>query len=665
MLKDFFSPDTYNKDRFDKDGKYLFNKCDANMQHQGASQDLELFKKTKIFNQATNIVKEYQGQYPIIYLNFKDCGNESVKDIKSSLRSAISKTFKQHDYLLKYKLINEIEKILYIDENFRKYYEQTDKILETSSANELLQCINSFQLTKYLSEDLLKFIGYYIGRNYYKNEDNEKLNLPIEDSISFLASQLKNYFEKEVYILVDEYDKPAHNLLINSIHNKLDNSKSDLEEIVKLVSKIVGSEAKGIDSNVKNIILTGILNTVDKEVSSTLNKLKHITLSNEELTGYFGFSDEEVEDQVLSEVFSIKHFKTERPDLYKKLFNELKEWYNGYNFSGQELFNPFALMRCIDNLTKEKDPEKIFAQHWSSTFSDNVINSIFTSELLTNEHHFKQDIVNTDAKIKLNIDKSKTLYELVKDNNNQKTIESMKMLLSTLMVRYGYFTEIKNSNTNNTYKVTSKELELKIKQGLKSYITNKYSININDFLPTFNKVFQDLNLTSNDHTKEKLESFSSQLKKKISDNYKTDNNKNGSIDKINEHLLHDIILCIIVSSDLTKSIRSDSKFGNDKRPDIVFEIENENLGIILELKYNKSTEIALNQIKSKKYEEGFITKKDEQELDQNENINHILGIGVNISDENENIEIELDFMQYDFNKNGWGTPSYCEQQDLE
>ena len=58
-------------------------------------------------------------------------------------------------------------------------------------------------------------------------------------------------------------------------------------------------------------------------------------------TEYFGFSKQELEEQILDLIFKNK-------EDYKKLYELLKYWYNGYNIgTSSGLFNAFSVMSCL------------------------------------------------------------------------------------------------------------------------------------------------------------------------------------------------------------------------------------------------------------------------------------------------------------------------------
>ena len=102
-------------------------------------------------------------------------------------------------------------------------------------------------------------------------------------------------------------------------------------------------------------VITGILRVAKESIFSDLNNLKVITtLQSHKLSQMFGFTGHEI-DTILSD-FSI-------PEQEKVI----REWYNGYSFGDQVVYNPWSVTNYIDNLPDPPGP------HWLNTSANTLV----------------------------------------------------------------------------------------------------------------------------------------------------------------------------------------------------------------------------------------------------------------------------------------------------
>ncbi len=137
---------------------------------------------------------------------------------------------------------------------------------------------------------------------------------------------IENTHEKygqKVVILVDEYDKPI-------LDNILDKEKArQARDLLKNVYSVI----KDSDACIKFVFITGVSKFSKLSLFSGLNNLKDITLSREyaEICGYT--------HRDLETVFS-EHLKGADLEM-------VRMWYNGYNYLGKRLYNPFDILLFI------------------------------------------------------------------------------------------------------------------------------------------------------------------------------------------------------------------------------------------------------------------------------------------------------------------------------
>jgi hypothetical protein len=160
-------------------------------------------------------------------------------------------------------------------------------------------------------------------------ENAQRLGLALEDAsipgqFSQLILKAESRFGQRVVVLVDEYDKPI-----------LDNlTKPDLALEMRDGLRDLYSVIKDQDAHIKFAMLTGVSKFSKVNIFSGLNNLKDITL-NSEYSDICGYTDADVDT-----VFA--------PELEGLDRDEIRHWYNGYNWRGEAVYNPFDLLLLFD-----------------------------------------------------------------------------------------------------------------------------------------------------------------------------------------------------------------------------------------------------------------------------------------------------------------------------
>lgn len=168
-----------------------------------------------------------------------------------------------------------------------------------------------------------------ILRTLEENQKRLELNCKHSDSVAgcFRELIIKSYekYNQKVVILVDEYDKP--------ILDNIDESKTAKEVRDGLVN--LYSVIKGSDEYLKFAFLTGVSKFTKTSLFSGLNNIEDISLSPN-FGDICGYTQNDVET-----IF--------KPHLESVDMQELKSWYNGYNFLKSDMYNPFDILKFIRN----------------------------------------------------------------------------------------------------------------------------------------------------------------------------------------------------------------------------------------------------------------------------------------------------------------------------
>ena len=171
-------------------------------------------------------------------------------------------------------------------------------------------------------EKELKATVIELGKNYNYRYNKE---YTISRNFSLLVKRCYENKKKKVVILIDEYDK----VILDNIGNK-----EEVEKIRDLLKNFYGV-LKGLDEYIRFVLVTGVSKFSKVSLFSGLNQLEDISLSKE-YGDICGYTQEELEN----------NFKEYLEGLDKE---EIKEWYNGYNFLGDRLYNPFDILLYLKN----------------------------------------------------------------------------------------------------------------------------------------------------------------------------------------------------------------------------------------------------------------------------------------------------------------------------
>ncbi len=144
-------------------------------------------------------------------------------------------------------------------------------------------------------------------------------------NLSYLIAQAHQASGQRVVVLVDEYDKP----ILDNITDQA--TATDMREGLKNLYSVL----KGADEHLKFVFITGVSKFSKVSLFSGLNNLEDITV-HPQYSALCGYTDADV-DTV---------FAPELPGLDRE---EIQRWYNGYNWLGTSVYNPFDLLLLFRN----------------------------------------------------------------------------------------------------------------------------------------------------------------------------------------------------------------------------------------------------------------------------------------------------------------------------
>lgn len=152
--------------------------------------------------------------------------------------------------------------------------------------------------------------------------------------------------EKQVAILVDEYDKPMiDNIDDLSMVNKNRQTLKDMYSVIK-----------GNDEHIAFFMLTGVSKFSQVSIFSDLNNLYDITV-DKEFAGMLGYTQQELNTSFAGRLAALA---AETQTSHLDLMARIKESYNGYSWDGVTfVYNPFSIL----NLLRKQS----FQDYWFAT----------------------------------------------------------------------------------------------------------------------------------------------------------------------------------------------------------------------------------------------------------------------------------------------------------
>lgn len=234
---------------------------------------------------------------------------------------------------------------------------------ELGSTLEKLICLKDYSNLNQIYKNKLDIYHTLVStKNYSKYFE-------LSDILKVVTQAYYEIYDKPVLLLIDEYDTP--------IASSYDNNS--YETLHSFFSGLYGTVLKGNGYLYKGI-LTGIQRVAKEGIFSGLNNLEVNTTLDKKYNKYFGFTEEETE--IILNYYGLD------------LNNSVKTMYDGYNFGGLEMYNPWSIINYCDK--KELKP------FWINTASNNILISLLSNESIRGD--FLNFLLNNKIETYINTD---------------------------------------------------------------------------------------------------------------------------------------------------------------------------------------------------------------------------------------------------------------------
>ena len=390
----------------------------------------------------------------------------------------------------------------------------------------------------------------------------EMTNDSLVYSIRELTELLEKHYGSKVIVLIDEYDVPLAKANENGYY----------DEMVFLIRNLFENALK-TNSSLKFAVLTGCLRIAKESIFTGLNNFKVYSITDKSFDETFGFTDAEVKEL-------LRYYGQE------KYYETVKEWYDGYRFGNVDVYCPWDVINfCSDHLA---DPGLEPKNYWANTSGNSVIS------------HFIDSVGKPQKLTRMELDQLVNGGIVQKEINFELTYKelysSIDNLWSTLFMT-GYLTQ-RGEPSGNRYNLVIPNRE--IRNIITNHILKMFKENVKDDGKTVSDLCDAL-LNQNPEKVELI--FTEYMKKTISirDTFAQKPTK--------ENFYHGLLLGILGFKE-NWSVMSNRESG-DGFGDILIRIEDEDVGIVIEVKYaddgnlQEECEKALQQIIDIRYTEAL------------------------------------------------------------
>ena len=271
---------------------------------------------------------------------------------------------------------------------------------------------------------------------YYMGTKNE---VSLQTALKFLCECLQQHYHQNVILLIDEYDVPLQSAYLHGYY----------DQMVEFLRNVFSAALKTNDALEKGV-LTGCLRIAKESIFTGLNNFKVNSIFDGDENQQFGFMQNEID--ILLEKYDALEYR----------YN-IKEWYDGYQFGGCDVYNPWSVLMYMDRLTNSnnKSPESF----WANTSGNDVIYRFIQQGNAEMKQDF--DILSSGGMIEKTI-KPELTYRELDDTDN----------LYSFLLFTGYLKAISKTDTN-TYQLMIPNKEIQyiyttifeewFKQQIKSY----------------------------------------------------------------------------------------------------------------------------------------------------------------------------------------------------
>ena len=395
-------------------------------------------------------------------------------------------------------------------------------------------------LIEYLNDDEKEIYNKFL----YEIADESKY----KEAINLMSRYLYKYHNQKVIILIDEYDKPIQDAYVKGFY----------EDFIGLMKEVFSSSLKG-NSNIFMGIMTGVLRVSQESLFSDLNNVSIYGIVDDEYNECFGFTTSETRE-------ILAYYDLE-------LSEEVKKMYDGYNFCGAEIYNPWSIL----NYCKSKKLEEYWVNTSGNTLIFDILNKTNDDMKISVEKLLSGETLNFTYN-------SKVTYLDYNNFNSENNILNLLFASGYLTLDSTRIDEFGNKEMK--VKLPNEEVKWLFKRILQDELIDKENITLT--------IIKNFSLAILNDNKEEIEIHLNKILPSMSYMDET------------ESFYHGYILGLFSMFINQNYIIKSNREAGLGRFDLMIEKLDRSYGVIIELKITKGdmekeAEVALNQIEEKEY----------------------------------------------------------------
>lgn len=380
-------------------------------------------------------------------------------------------------------------------------------------------------------------------------------------SLKVLSEFLYKHYDQKVILLIDEYDVPLAKAFANGYY----------DQMALLMQMMFGLILKSNDY-LEFAVLTGCLRIAKESIFTGLNNLKILSVTDVRFDACFGFTDEEV--RKLLDEFELSG-----------AYEQVKDWYDGYRFGNAQIYCPWDVLNYCDLLLADRHAAP--QDYWSNTSGNEVIR-----QFIEKAHNgtTKQEIERLVA--------GETVVKKIKKDLTYRDLYSSMDHIWSVLFATGYLT-LKERPDGDWYRLVIPNLE--IRKVFTEQIMEFFEKSIRK---DGKAVERFCNALKSGHAQEVEKQFGLYLKKSVSI-------RDTFVRKpMKENYYYGIFMGLLAYKDAW-AVFSNRESG-EGYSDILVEIEEEEIGMVIEIKYPEHGDLAagcheaLAQIDYNQYEQQLI-----------------------------------------------------------
>ena len=189
--------------------------------------------------------------------------------------------------------------------------------------------------------------GYLEGTevDFFRSVNMDMKETTATQAIHKLCKFLARYYNKNVIVLVDEYDTPMQEAYVNGYWN----------ELVSFTRSMFNATFK-TNPYLERAIMTGITRVSKESIFSDLNHIEVVTTTSDKYADSFGFTQEEV-------VAALEECGLEEEK------EKVKYWYDGFIFGKcSDIYNPWSVLNFLS--------KAVYDTYWANTSSNSLVGKL-------------------------------------------------------------------------------------------------------------------------------------------------------------------------------------------------------------------------------------------------------------------------------------------------